>query len=163
MMHRMRAQGKGYLGQSLLEYAVLLSVAVLVIVGASVYFKRSLHGKWKESSDQIGEQFTTGQTYTIETRQQSFRREDTGTGGLIKPADGSAKAWSESKVGTSAEFQAPFASILTAIGAKETAYTGAETTRTDYVTATPGGKAHGTHATFDSGVLKDIGLWEDDD
>jgi len=49
-------------GQSTLEYAVIIAVVVAALVGMQAYIKRGLQGKMKESTDQIGEQFSPGHT-----------------------------------------------------------------------------------------------------
>jgi Flp pilus assembly pilin Flp len=137
-------------GQSVLEYSILLAVAILVIVGGQVYFKRALHGKWKETSDQIGEQFTTAQTYTVQRTQQSARKETSGVA-----ADFKAGAWSQSQIAATAPLD------VGAVGG-QLGYTGHETTKSDYVKATRGTGTLGTHGTFDSGKLSEVKLFEDD-
>lgn len=52
-LQKRRAQGA-------LEYAVLLAIIVAAIVVMQVYIKRGLMGKFKESSDDIGEQADWG-------------------------------------------------------------------------------------------------------
>ena len=140
-------------GQSVLEYSVLIAVVVLVIVGGQIYFKRSLQGRWKDTAEQFGEQFTTAQTYTTEMRQQSVREEVTGTTGEVTDHN-----WTRSSV----KEALPQDFAISSVGGKETGYTGHETTRKDYVTATTGGGQIGQHGTFDSGQLSQIKLFEDD-
>jgi len=56
--------------QSTLEYAILLVVIILALIGIQAYLKRGISGRMKESSDQIGEQFSPGYTtsnYTTTT------------------------------------------------------------------------------------------------
>jgi len=53
-------------GQSTLEYAVLIVVIIAALVAMQVYLKRGLQGRVRESSDQIGEQFSPG--YTVSNR-----------------------------------------------------------------------------------------------
>jgi Flp pilus assembly pilin Flp len=140
-----------------LEYAVLIAVALVVIIGGQIYFKRALHGRWKENADQVGEQFTTNQTYTIESRQQSVRRDTTG----LLPAQDStvnAGAWSQSTVRAAL----PSGMTIAGVDGEEAGYTGHETTRRDFVTQAVGGDALGTHSTFDSGQLSGITLFGDD-
>ncbi len=49
-------------GQSTLEYAVLIVVIIAALVAMQVYLKRGVQGKLRESADQIGTQFSPGQT-----------------------------------------------------------------------------------------------------
>ena len=53
-------------GQSTLEYAVLIVVIIAALVAMQVYLKRGIQGRMRESSDQIGEQFSPG--YTVSNR-----------------------------------------------------------------------------------------------
>ena len=140
-------------GQSVLEYAITLAAVLIVVLVMVIYYKRAVGGRWKASSDSIGEQFTTGQTYTVETRQQASRKEESGTKAQID-----AGSWTQSTV----LGKAPEKIDIGKVGGKETEYGGAETSRTDYVTASPGGGELGTHGTFDSGKLKEKGLFSDD-
>lgn len=65
-------------GQSALEYAILLAVVVAVLVIMNVYIKRGVQGRFKESSDDIGEQFDPGhQTYYSTTKSFSNVTEST--------------------------------------------------------------------------------------
>ena len=84
-------------GQSTLEYAILFSAMIVTAVVMQPYLKRAIQGRWKASADQVGDQFTTGQFHTVETRQHGFRAESTGTTGTISPTgEGAVKAWSRS-------------------------------------------------------------------
>ena len=60
--------------QSTLEYGVVIAVVVAALVAMQAYVKRGLQGKIKESTDQIGEQYspehasgTVATTVTTET------------------------------------------------------------------------------------------------
>ncbi|TAN61410.1 hypothetical protein EPN16_03250 [bacterium] len=133
-------------GQGILEYAMILSIVVAVIVAIQIYVKRALEGKFKQSADQIGEQFTAAQNYTIQTVSQSARREQTlanltvGTGGWTRSQIQDSSAW------TPANYT----------------YAGYEATQTDYVTAQAGSGQRGAHGTFDSGKISNVSLFEDD-
>jgi Flp pilus assembly pilin Flp len=52
--------------QSTLEYALVIAVIVAALVAMQTYIKRSLQGKLKSASDDIGDQFSPG--YTTENR-----------------------------------------------------------------------------------------------
>ena len=44
-------------GQSLIEYSLIIAVVVLALGVMQTYVKRGLSGKWKESVDQLGDQY----------------------------------------------------------------------------------------------------------
>lgn len=48
--------------QSTLEYALLIGVVVAGLVAMQLYMKRGYQGKLRESSDQIGEQYSPSYT-----------------------------------------------------------------------------------------------------
>ena len=57
-------------GQSVLEYAIILSVVVAGVVAMNIYMKRASEGKLWESADRIGEQYSADNTtYTRTTNQ----------------------------------------------------------------------------------------------
>ena len=58
-------------GQSTLEYAVLIVVIIAALIAMQVYLKRGLQGRMRESSDQIGEQFSPGYTTSNRTTSTS--------------------------------------------------------------------------------------------
>ncbi len=146
-------------GQGALEYAVLFMAVILVIVFGQVYFKRALSGRFKDTSDQIGEQFTTGRNYTTQTIQQSFRRERTAHADL----DQSNGVYSESKVlkGDAYTGTGDFDSFLDELGAKGGTYGNAEATVRDFVNATAGAGNVGIHSYFDSGDLRSANLFNE--
>ena len=146
-------------GQSVLEYSLMVVVLIVVILAMNVYFKRALQGRWKETSDQVGKQFTTNEFYTIETRQQSAREEVTGTNGEI--TDTTGPNWTRSSIMNGGQFGATTIGIAGVSGI-EPNYTGHETTRSDYVKQAVGGHVLGAHGTFDSGKLSNIKLFDDD-
>lgn len=41
-------------GTSIIEYAILISIVVLALVGMAVYMTRAVSGKWREAADSIG-------------------------------------------------------------------------------------------------------------
>lgn len=49
-------------GQSTLEYVILLGFVVAALIAMGVYMKRGFQGKLRESTDQIGEQYSAGNT-----------------------------------------------------------------------------------------------------
>lgn len=145
-------------GQSILEYAMLLAVIVAVIVAIQIYVKRSVEGKLKASADQMGEQFTTNETNTVQTIRQTARKEQT-LGLDVTPTEGGA--WSQSTI--QVKEGADWANqSLGSYVKKAGDYKGAEISATDYVTATKGAGAVGAHGTFDSGKISDKKLFDDD-
>jgi len=48
--------------QSTLEYAILIFVVVAALIVMQIYVKRGIQGRMRESSDQIGEQYSPGFT-----------------------------------------------------------------------------------------------------
>ena len=49
---------QGCTGQSTLEYALVISVFIAVLLGVSIYMKRGFSGKAKSHIDQAGQQFS---------------------------------------------------------------------------------------------------------
>lgn len=57
-------------GQSTLEYVILVGFVVSALIAMGVYMKRGFQGKLRESTDQIGGQYSaqhTSGSYTIES------------------------------------------------------------------------------------------------
>ncbi len=55
-------------GQSTLEYVILIGFVVAALIAMGVYMKRGIQGKLRESTDQVGEQYSayhTSGTYTV--------------------------------------------------------------------------------------------------
>jgi len=64
-------------GQSTLEYAILVVVVILALIGIQAYLKRGISGRMRESTDQIGEQFEAGvTTYNYVTESASLTHEN---------------------------------------------------------------------------------------
>ncbi len=49
-------------GQSTLEYAVLIVIIIAALLAMNQYIKRGLQGRLKSSTDDIGDQFSPGNT-----------------------------------------------------------------------------------------------------
>ena len=45
-------------GQSTLEYAILVVVVIVALIGIQAYLKRGISGRMRDSADQIGDQFS---------------------------------------------------------------------------------------------------------
>ena len=54
-------------GQSTLEYAVLVIVIIGALLSIQVYIKRGVQGRFKQAADDIGEQFSPGNTRVNKT------------------------------------------------------------------------------------------------
>lgn len=55
-------------GQSTLEYAVLIIIVIGALLSIQVYIKRGISGRLKSAADDIGEQYSVGNTnYTSVT------------------------------------------------------------------------------------------------
>lgn len=54
-------------GQSTLEYAVLIIVIIGALLAIQTYIKRGVQGRLKSSTDDIGDQFSPGNTNVIKT------------------------------------------------------------------------------------------------
>src|SRR5271170_1419508 len=54
-------------GQSTLEYAVLIVVIIGALLTIQVYIKRGIQGRLKSSADDIGDQYSDGNTNSVKT------------------------------------------------------------------------------------------------
>jgi len=57
-------------GQSALEYALVIAVAIVALIAVNAYMKRGMQGRLKESTDQIGRQWDPA-NFTSSWRTQS--------------------------------------------------------------------------------------------
>ncbi len=48
------------IGQSTLEYAVLIVIIIAALLGVNIYMKRGLQGKMRATTDEIGSQYAPG-------------------------------------------------------------------------------------------------------
>ena len=64
--------------QGATEYAIFIAAVLIALIAIQVYFQRSVKGKFKSSSDQVGEQFTTEANNTYQTISVSARRSISG-------------------------------------------------------------------------------------
>lgn len=67
--------------QSTLEYAVIIAVVVAGLVAMQVYIKRGVQGRLRQASDDIGEQFSPGNTTGTATTTSSVTSVENVTGG----------------------------------------------------------------------------------
>jgi uncharacterized protein (UPF0333 family) len=74
--HRLR-------GQSTLEYVILLGFVVAALIAMGIYMKRGFQGKLRESTDQVGEQYSAGKTTSTYTSTSNMSQsESTAPGGI---------------------------------------------------------------------------------
>jgi len=52
-------------GQSTLEYAVLIIIIIGALLSIQVYIKRGVQGRLKQATDDIGDQFSVGNTNVV--------------------------------------------------------------------------------------------------
>ena len=64
-------------GQSTIELTFVIVVVVAAIIGMSIFMKRSVMGKYKESGDQVGSQFTPENSTSQFNRTFAGSRNDT--------------------------------------------------------------------------------------
>jgi cytoskeletal protein RodZ len=69
-------------GQSTLEYAVLTVIIIGALLSIQFYIKRGVQGRLKSATDDIGDQYSVGNTNVIKTTKTSSTTQDTfGTAG----------------------------------------------------------------------------------
>jgi uncharacterized protein (UPF0333 family) len=64
-------------GQSTLEYAVLIVVIIGALLTIQVYIKRGVQGRLKSAADDIGDQYSDGNTNEIKTTVRVSNSEET--------------------------------------------------------------------------------------
>ncbi len=64
-------------GQSTLEYAVLIVVIIGALLTIQVYIKRGVQGRLKSASDDIGDQYSDGNTNAIKSVKRHSQTEET--------------------------------------------------------------------------------------
>ena len=71
-------------GQSVIEYAVMIAVVIAALLVMQIYMKHGVSGKLRESTDQVGEQFTPHMaTYDLTRTYNSNRIDDTQATGEV--------------------------------------------------------------------------------
>lgn len=68
-------------GQSTLEYAVLIIIIIGALLSIQVYIKRGVQGRLKQATDDIGDQFSTGNTNVVKIMATSSITNESFTGG----------------------------------------------------------------------------------
>lgn len=70
--------------QSTLEYAILIVIIVGALLTIQVYIKRGIQGRLKSASDDIGDQFSPGNTRLNATTVTSSQTRDTFNSGVTR-------------------------------------------------------------------------------
>lgn len=72
-------------GQSTLEYVILVGFVVAALIAMGVYMKRGFQGRLRESTDQIGEQYSAQNTTSSYTTTVDLEQKETlGAKGAVK-------------------------------------------------------------------------------
>ena len=71
-------------GQSTLEYAVLIIIIIGALLSIQVYIKRGIQGRLKSATDDIGTQFSVGNTNVIRITHSDSTSNDTFIHGVSK-------------------------------------------------------------------------------
>ena len=69
-------------GQSTLEYAILIIIIIGALLSIQVYIKRGVQGRLKSATDDIGEQFSPGNTNVFLNKSVTTFSNDTFTKGV---------------------------------------------------------------------------------
>jgi hypothetical protein len=64
-------------GQSTLEYAVLIIIIIGALLSIQVYIKRGVQGRLKQATDDIGDQFSVGNTNVVKIMTTSSNTNET--------------------------------------------------------------------------------------
>lgn len=83
-------------GQGTLEYAIIIAVVVAALIAMQVYIKRGLQGKLKQSSDEIGEQYSPGYTSATYGTTSAVISTETVTGG-VQPTTASTSSQTQTR------------------------------------------------------------------
>jgi len=67
--------------QSTLEYAILIVIILAALLSIQVYLKRGIQGRFKSSTDDIGDQFSPGNTNYISRTTTSSKQRQTFSAG----------------------------------------------------------------------------------
>lgn len=63
------------IAQSTLEYAILIVIIAVALLATQAYIKRGVAGRLKSSADEIGDQFSSHGTITVNTASYSHTNE----------------------------------------------------------------------------------------
>jgi cytoskeletal protein RodZ len=69
-------------GQSTLEYAILIVIVIGALMSIQFYLKRGVQGRFKSATDDIGDQFSPGNTDYNKVTTTSSKTQDTFKSGV---------------------------------------------------------------------------------
>ena len=85
-------------GQSTLEYALVIAVIVAALVAMQTYIKRGFQGKLKQSTDDVGEQFSPGaSTYEYTSTSAADSNETVVSGASVTELGGETRTIASSE------------------------------------------------------------------
>lgn len=70
--------------QSTLEYAILIVIVIGALIAMNTYIKRGLQGRFRSASDDIGDQYSPGNTNVVMNTVVSATQTETFTGGVSR-------------------------------------------------------------------------------
>jgi hypothetical protein len=71
-------------GQSTMEYAILIIIIIGALLSIQVYIKRGVQGRLRSASDDIGEQFSPGNTNSFVVTNSFSKTKDTFNAGKTR-------------------------------------------------------------------------------
>ena len=71
-------------GQSTMEYAILIIIIIGALLSIQVYIKRGVQGRLKSAADDIGEQFSPGNTNAFVVTNSFSNTKDTFNSGVTR-------------------------------------------------------------------------------
>jgi len=71
-------------GQSTLEYAILIIIILGALLSVQVYIKRGVQGRLKQAADDIGSQYSDGNTNVIKKMITNSHEAQTFSGGVTR-------------------------------------------------------------------------------
>lgn len=71
-------------GQSTLEYAILIIIIIGALLSIQIYIKRGVQGRLKQATDDIGDQFSPGNTNVVKIHHVGSKSNDTFQSGVSK-------------------------------------------------------------------------------
>ena len=71
-------------GQSTLEYAVLVVIIIGALLSIQFYIKRGVQGRLKSSADDIGDQYSVGNTNVLKSTKTSSASHETFLNGVSR-------------------------------------------------------------------------------
>lgn len=72
-------------GQTTLEVVILIGFVVAALIAMGIYMKRGIQGRLKDSTDQVGEQYSAGNTVSVyNTTVGMTQTENMTTGGAVE-------------------------------------------------------------------------------